>query len=144
MAAARKLGFCEGGSDGCGFRVPGGRGVAFIGAGVAPGRAGPKETRRRGDPGRIRPGVRLGPELGDEPDTRGPLGGDRGRGKGAVRPARELGREGGWAGGEEGRPAGKKKGRKKNWSGFGLREKEKERDWAGLKEEKGKEMLSIF
>jgi len=94
--------------------------------------------------------VGFGRESGSDPSsgtspTRGAClaataGGERVR----DRPARELGREGGWAGGEEGRPAGKKKGRKKNWSGFGLREKEKERDWAGLKEEKGKEMLSIF
>ena len=86
-----------------------------------PGRAGPKETRRRGDPGRIRPGVRLGPELGDEPDTRGPLGSETGGGRGR------------WAGTGRERgngPAGNGLAR----SFLGRGERKRKGEWAGLKE----------
>ena len=98
---------------------------------MAPGRAGPKETRRRGDPGRIRPGVRLGPELGDEPDTRGPPGGETGRGGGCWA---GLGQERGAGSG----PAGKE------FLCRGVKKKEKETGWAGLKEREKEKGFSIF
>ena len=47
MAAARKLGFCEGGSDGCGFRVPGRRRCFYRGRRPLDVRATPR-TRRHG------------------------------------------------------------------------------------------------
>jgi hypothetical protein len=46
MAAARNLGFCEGGGCGFGFRISRGSRVPFIGAEREPWRAGPRGTRR--------------------------------------------------------------------------------------------------
>ena len=76
MAAARKLGFCEGGGCGFEFRVPGGAGCCFYRPGLALGvRATPSRGGARSvllpDSGR----VRVLPEVGD--DGRAPR--DRGR-----------------------------------------------------------------
>ena len=95
MAAARKLGFCEGGSDGCRFRVPGGCGVAFIGVDVPltcrprRGRGGtgsgrtrrsPSWARRGEDGGSDRQGPRVGERRGKEGAERaGPRGEKKGR-----------------------------------------------------------------
>ena len=93
MAAARKLGFCEGGSDGCGFRVPGG-GVAFIGADV-PLTCGPRRGRGGTGSGRTwSPSWARRGENGGS-DGRGPCVGERRGKEGAERagprdgPARE-------------------------------------------------------
>ena len=110
-AASRVL---RGRSDGCGFRVPGGRGVAFIGADV-PLACGPRRGRggTGSDSGRVR--VRL--EVGDA--ERVPRVGERRReGKGDG-----LGRERKWAG-------ARKMGRGKGFLGRGVKEKKKEMGWA--------------
>jgi len=114
MAAARKLGFCEGGSDGCGFRVPGGRGVALIGRGRG---LSVRAKGRRGARGR----VRLGRESGSSANSgTSPTGG----GHLAVRQGGEGGAGPDWA---------RRRGTGRRWKRWARKKKEGERGPAGLK-----------